>query len=174
MNSGELGQEKQTARELTEEIDRATNVVSLQERQAQSLDRGQAGNLGNRVLTYNPEVNKAELENERVREMAEIGNGLKGNAEGNVSLVGMESALLIDEREELSRENLLNELDPKRDHEAEIMAKDQTGVAKEMMAKVETMTRGNFRIMDLEVAMSKGRDRMLESFENPRRLGDRN
>lgn len=216
MNGSEVNQNShrsQSAREMTDEIEQATNLAieerDLAEQRARlggasmAAVRGMNGiengkgaaenmqtlggltsersvNLGNKILTYNPdqvarEQRQMQRDTERVREIAETESGLAGRAEEGASTVGMESAVLSGEREAQSQENLLNELDPKRDHEAQIMARDQTGVAREMATIVEGMTRnGNFRIMELEVALSKGRDRMLEAFENPRRLGDRN
>lgn len=188
MNGNETGTKPQTARDMTAEIDRAADLMIEQQREAtlkrgemtpgtvansvesgfeqpDRFDRGQAGNLGNKILTYNPE---AQMNTERVREIVASENGENSGGNG-------ESKELIKEREAWNKENLLNELDPKRDFEAQIMAKDQMGIGREMSVAVEEKTKSdNFNIMDLVIMKSKGRDRMLESFENPRRLGDMN
>lgn len=181
MNGDILGSGTPNARDLTREIERETNlaVEAEDERERGESRHQQAVNLGNKVLTYNPErVADAERqrgqEAERVREMVETENG-PGREAGEQLEPGAESELLIKEREAWNYENMLNELDPKRDREAQIMARDQMGIGREMSDLVEKFTRtDDFRIMDLVIMQSKGRDHMLESFENPRRLGDMN
>lgn len=190
MKGDQLGQEVSNARDLTREIERETNLaIEAQDEQGREVRgdgqvvsgrdgvrREQAVNLGNRVLTYNPvqvvqEEQSRGLENELVREMVGAENG----GELTALYSNQESELLTKEREAWNQENLLNELDPKRDHEAQIMAHDQMGIGREMADIVERATKiDDFKIMDLVVMQSKGRDRMLESFENPRRLGDMN
>lgn len=226
MNGDRADQSTPSARDLTREIDRETNLAieaqDMAEKEARvrgseglggakvlenggGLDSGsewatggdrdglnrlsneQAVNLGNKVLTYNPEhVVRAEGRidrgDERIREMVDAENALGGElaeSDGRKvrggEVVAQESELLVAERESWNKENLLNETDPKRDHEAEIMAHDQRGIAEGVAKQVEGVTRGNdFRIMDLVLLQSRGRDATLEAYENPRRLGDMN
>lgn len=181
MNGDTLGSSASNARDLTREIEHETNLAieAVDERERGEARRHQTVNLGNKVLTYNPErvvdtERRRARDNERVREMVETENGL-GREAGEQLDESTESELLIQEREAWNHENLLNELDPKRDHEAQIMARDQMGIGREMSNMVEKFTKtDDFKIMDLVIMQSKGRDHMLESFENPRRLGDMN
>lgn len=181
MNGDKVGQDAVNARDLTREIERETNLTveaqDMRERGAMSDE--QAINLGNKVLAYNPE-RVAHMEGEmtynaeRVREMVEAESGLTGEAVDE-GLADAENALLVAEREAWNQENLLNEVDPRRDHEAKIMAHDQRGIAEDIASRVESVMRGgDFRIMDLVLLQSKGRDSTLEAYENPRRLGDMN
>lgn len=190
MKGDQLGQEVSNARDLTREIEQETNLaIAAQDEREQEVAnqeqvvwgrdearREQTVNLGNKVLIYNPaqvvqEEQGRRLEDEQVREMVGIENG----DERKALYSNQESAILTKEREAWNQENLLNELDPKRDHEAQIMAHDQMGIGREMADMVERATKtDNFKIMDLVMMQSKGRDQMLESFENPRRLGDMN
>lgn len=200
MNGDKVGQGSVDAREMTREIERETSLaVEAQNMQElKGVNRGdlaqrqgvedahsggisneQAVNLGNKVLTYNPsKVAQVETEMGRnaeiVREMVEAENGLAGEAmQGEVA--DGESELLVAEREAWNRENLLNETDPRRDNEAKIMAHDQKGIAEDIANRVSAVTQKNdFRIMDLVLLQSKGRDATLEAYENPRRLGDMN
>lgn len=226
MNGDRADQSTPSARDLTREIDRETNLAieaqDMAEKEAGArgseelgganvsengsvldsdsawavggdrdglnrLSNEQAVNLGNKVLTYDPErVARAEGRvdrgDERIREMVDVENALGGElAEldgrkvGGSEAIAQESELLVAERESWNKENLLNETDPKRDHEAEIMAHDQRGIAEGVAKQVEVVTRGNdFRIMDLVLLQSRGRDATLEAYENPRRLGDMN
>lgn len=176
MNGDRIGQNSPgrvpNARDLTAEIDRETGLALAAQDELEHgvSDREQAVNLGNKILTYNPNQ-VSEIEQQRSREDARV----REIAEQDTQPAINDSAILSEEREAWNHENYLNELDPKRDHEAKIMAHDQRGIAQEMSELVSKATqRDDFPIMDLVLLQSKGRDRMLESFENPRRLGDMN
>lgn len=170
----EIGQERRTARELTEEIDRETDgeVFEGTRRSISEDGREEAGGRGNKILAYGAE---SARENERVREMAEIDNGYGAESRPGVSTVGEESALQIAERRAWDAENIRNEVNPTRDYEAQIMAKDQNAIAQDVAGKVDMIVRQReFRPGELEMLRMRASKSMLEAYENPYILGRRN
>ncbi len=198
----EIGQDRQTARELTEEIDRATDgaVAEMAQNEARSsqnaqmgrgmrenqdiqdaqdvralqgLGRETAGGLGGKILAYGGA--EQQRENERVYEMAEIDNGYGREMMPGVSQVGEESGRQIAEREAWDAENRRNEDNPKRDGEARIMARDQGGIARETAEQIEIQTRQRaFTVSDIEKMWLRASAAMREAYENPYKLGERN
>lgn len=185
----EIGQDRRTARELTEEIDRATDGAvaemardaqenqdiqdSQDVRALQGLGRETAGGLGGKILTYGGTEQRRE--NERVYEMAEIDNGYGREMMPGVSQVGEESGRQIAEREAWDAENRRNEDNPKRDGEARIMARDQGGIARETAEQIEIQTRQRaFTVSDIEKMWLRASAAMREAYENPYKLGERN
>lgn len=180
----ETGQSWRTAKELTEEIDRATSGVDLETEKARQRGvettetieatewRGAAEGRGNKILAYGGEQ---QLENERVEEIAEIDNGYGAEARPGVSTVGEESAVQAAERRAWDAENIRNEANPKRDYEAQIMAKDQEGIARDVLGKAEAIAgQREFRPSELERLRMRASTSMLEAYENPYILGRRN
>ena len=170
MNGSELGQRYQSAREMTEEIDQAASAEQERVQELQNLGREEAVSLGNRVLTYNPDSAAGEkiiASNEQVVAEADKENDYSG--------IGVASNVQLSERKAWDEENILNEANPKRDYEAEIAAKDQRAIANSVAEDVEKVTRGSaFQVSNLVELRSRACGPMLESYENPYRLGDGN
>lgn len=170
----EIGQDRRAAREMTEEIDRATDggVFERAAEESHELGRETAENLGGKILAYGAEQQR---KNERVYEMAEVDNGYGKEMMPGVSQVGEESGRQIAEREAWDAENRRNEDNPKRDYEAQIMARDQSGIARDMADRVEKITRQReFGVRDLEMLRLRASASMREAYENPYKLGERN
>lgn len=190
----EMGQDRKSAQELTEAIERETSQAaelaggvevsreSLGEglyynekrggvytdagEKPEYVERTKAGELGGRVLAYDAEAARNE---EYV-----LGTVARENGE-KAELSGEESSLLVAERKAWDEENQRNEDNPHRDYEAQIAAKDQRGIAEKMMNDVERMLRervGHPRALEQERGI--GVMAMLGAYENPRRIGGRN
>lgn len=136
---------------------------------------GQPEGLGRLGRLEHPSVRERE-NNERVREIAEIDNGYARNEiDPNLSSVGEESKLEVNERLADDNENLRNELSGVKDFEAQIQAKKQEDIAKAMVPQVgNLLRRKSFAVNDVIELQRVGRDQTLLSFERPRKIGDRN
>lgn len=194
MNSDALSAGTPNARDLTREIERETNLAieaqdvaehrELERAQALNLGRQAVGtdsskdiDLGNKILTYNPEqVARAEQArmqgDETIRAIAEAENSTQSQAEMSPF---DESKTQISEREAWDEENLRNEDNPNRDREAQLTAHDQKGIAQGMVNLVAKATeKSDFNIQNLEKTRWKGCNWMWENFENPVRLENLN
>ena len=193
MNSGEIGQEKLNAKATTAEIDRATDLAAeeLTESKAQALGiqrpeaypeqnsnlgRAAAGNLGNRVLTYNPDQEgKAIADTERVLRAAEIDNGY-GEAvkSGNESLVGVATELQAKEHLEEDRNMLLTEQGGNGPYAQGIMERNNKRLTNATIARVDQLiSENNYHPGKLDEIMSRSRTNFLKDVFN-RILGSRN
>ncbi len=179
MNGSELGQRNQNAREMTEEIDQATSIEVAQERpqQVNSLDRTQAGSFGNRVLTYNPDLevsNKDVLENERVREMAEAENGYARQAMENVSTIGAETKVQAREWLKEDREDVANEQGLNGPYVKNLMDRNNKRITNETVAAVDDIiSKNEYHPGQLDELMNRTRTKFLKDVFN-RILGSRN
>lgn len=178
-----MKQGAQTAREMTEEINRVTDAERVGDaagrgNMSPERARGIGGLAMGQVLTYNPEHlgQRERAENERVREIAEIDNGYARNEIApNLSSVGEESALEEAERLADDRENYLSELDPGRSFEAKIQANSQEEIAKEAAVEMGKLLRQkSFAPSALEEYRFRGMKRMMGAFAQPREFGERN
>lgn len=179
MNGSEMGQRTQSAREMTAEIDRATDVAANQQLKVQEgvsgreIGRSQAGNFGNKVLTYNPDA-QAELNNERVHEMAEIDNGYGADGADNANVVGEESRLQSAERLAEDREDVANEQGLNGNYVKNIMDRNNKRITAETVAAVDKLISDNeYRPGQLDQLMSTARTKFLKDVFN-RILGSRN
>lgn len=180
MNGSESGQRNQNAREMTEEIDRAASIeVAAQNRQQQlhALDRERAGNFGNRVLTYNPDLeisNKDVLENERVREIAEAENGFARQAMENVSTVGAETKVQAQEWLNEDREDIANEQGLNGSYVKNLMDRNNKRITSETVAAVDNIiSKNEYHPGQLDELMNRTRTKFLKDVFN-RILGSRN
>lgn len=132
----------------------------------------EASGQGERVALFSREI----AENERVREIAETDNGYARNEIApNLSSVGEEGGMEIAERLAEDRGNLQAELSPKLSFDAKIQNKNQEEIGEVMAAEVGNIARKkSFSPSELVDLRNEGTNRMLESFKNPRKIGDRN
>lgn len=181
MNGNETGRKHQSARELTAEIDRATDPV---------LARSQAGNLGSRVLTYNSELNPSELHNlddhnlgaaegqkdanvERVREMAERDDGDYAYA-NREDLTGVETQTQVAERMDEDQEDVANERGENGMYVKDIMDRNNKRITKETVAAVDSfISKHEYHPGQLDALTNKARTTFLKNVFN-RILGSRN
>lgn len=111
----------------------------------------------------------------KVEGMAERDNGYGTEYEPGVSTVGEASKLERRERAADDRENLRNEIDPKRDNEAKIMAHSQEERGKAAARwSGELLRRRNFVVSEFISEFRKEQDGMLNDFEVPHPIGSRN
>lgn len=180
MNGSELGQRGQNAREMTEEIDRAASIEAAtqnRQRQPHALDREQAGDFGNRILTYNPDLeagNKGVLENKRVREMAEAENGFARQAMENVGTVGAETKVQAQEWLKEDREDVANEQGLNGPYVKNLMDRNNKRITNEAVAAVDDIiSKNEYHPGQLDELMNRTRTKFLKDVFN-RILGSRN
>lgn len=188
MNGNEWEQGKQSARELTEEIDRATNIAveDLEKEQQRELDRGQAGTLGSKVLTYNPEASvsgvgqvltynpdqavmpaeqRVEQSNTLVRQMAAVENYGEQVLENPV-LAGAGSKRQAEERMAEDAEDLANE-EGFSPYAQNIMERNNKRITGETVARVDKMIAdNNYHPAQLEEMTNKARIVFLKDVFN--------
>lgn len=180
MNGSEMGQKSQTAREMAAEIDRATDLAAnrqknTNEREANgdALSRTQAGNLGNKVLTYNPDM-QAERNSERVHMMAELDNGYGANGTENPLAVGEESKVQVAERLGEDREDIANEQGLNGVYVKNNMDRNNKRITNETVASVDKLISDNeYNPGKLDQLMTNARTKFLKDVFN-RILGSRN
>lgn len=131
--------------------------------------------LGRQAI-FGPEQPSFEQANANlVKEMAEQDNGYGNEYESGVSTVGEESRREQREHRAEDDENLRNEIDPKRDSEAKIMARSQEERGRLVASGAgRFLSRKNYLPSEMLSWYQEQRNAMLLDFENPRRLGDRN
>lgn len=178
MNSGEVGQQKLNAKMTTEEIDRATDLAAkeLTESKARALARSEAGNLGNRILTYNPEQEaKIITDTEQVTEKTEIDNGYEVAARsGNENLVGVETGIQIKDHLEEDRDMVRTEQGDNGPYAQNIMERNNKRLTKATVAKVDRLiSEKNYHPGELDEMMNRSRMNFLKDVFN-RILGSRN
>ncbi len=181
MNGNETGPKHQSAREMTAEIDRATEP---------GLTRAQAGNLGSRVLTYNPDQNLSEPNNfvnhelntaehesdanaERVREIAEHDDGDYTYANSE-DLIGVETKTQVAERIDEDREDIANEQGKNGVYVKDIMDRNNKRITKETVAAVDGfISKHEYHPGQLDILTNRARTTFLKDVFN-RILGSRN
>lgn len=187
MDNIEQGRERGRARDLTAEIDRATDLVVAQERE--DLRQGRLENT---------EKSEGQIpEREQVQRMGwqVIGGGQLERSSGDLrggsltpaeevardeqeltraeDFVGTESQLQIAERIKDDDEDARNEAGEGLGFENRIVAKNQEGVARLVTPEVDKMVnQKSFRPSDMERLYRDGVNAMLGIFN--RRIGDRN
>lgn len=188
MDNGRV--QKIRAKELTEQINQATDLGLVAGAEGQSFGgvtsveqrpvaRERAQQLGWQVLdggksksANNAEQVAAEIVDfEAAQEIARDQMELEHLAE----FVGDETPLQIDERLKNQQENSLNEIDPKRDFEAETVARSQEKIARTAMDEVERLLREKqvYPGKIVEIWRKRG-DAVLNSYENPHPIGKGN
>ncbi len=164
-----------TAREMTEEIDQATSFEALQRNNEvgrDALERERAGSLGNRVLTYNPQL--AQEQNTRVQEMVETENGLSETAMERPNLVGEESKVQVAERAAEDAEDVANELGLNGRYVEGLMKRNGERITNQTVEAVDKLIAENeARPGRLDQLANKARTAFLKDVFN-RILGSRN
>lgn len=177
MNGDARDRERLDAREMTEEIDRATDFEVLQqnEREANVLGRERAGNIGSRVLTYNPQNPQLMQEQERrVQEMAEAENGFSAEALEQPNMIGVESKVQVAEREAEDAEDVANELGLNGRYVEGLMKRNGERITDQTVAAVDKMIAENEAHPGrLDQLANKARTTFLKDVFN-RILGSRN
>lgn len=170
----EIGQARRTAKELTEEIEQATNMAAGEfvDEKAQNsgdnlasggIERGRAGVLGGKVLNNNLENGEA-----RVLEMVAHENGERAE------LSGEESELLVRERLAEDREDIDNELGRNGRYVQNIMSRNSEEITTNVMTATDALTRQtSFRPNQLDLEVAQERTKYLKNVFN-RILGSRN
>lgn len=194
MDNGRV-QQRVNAREMTVEIDRATDLAIAAGAEGLSTERS----------GFAPE--QAEPKNEAAaRERAKQmgwqvidGGKVARNAEGvprgpemdtpdyeaaqeilrdedelvnSTDYVGVETPLQVDERLQREMENLQNEDDPKRDLEARIAHESQEKIARETMVEVnKIVNHKQFSPLELVRLHRKMGNMVLNSYEDPHPIG---
>lgn len=184
------GQRKISAKELTAEIDQATDLALVAEQaaaletsreQVEKIGRQALGNgdvqariqphsaeIGAQAIYSTVQVDGNAAEREAARELAQDEDKL----EHSVDYVGTESSLQRQERQAGDQENLKNELDPKRDFEAEIASRGQEELAREAMAMVDDLLKEKqVSPAELERVWRRMGDAVLGSYEVPHLIG---
>lgn len=181
---------KISAKELTEQINQATDLGLAVGAEGQSFGepmpvgpapvaRERAQQLGWQVLDGGKnelisnaervatEIADFEATQEIVRDEMEL--------EHPEEFVGDETPLQIKERLQNQQENSLNEIDPRRDAEAETVARSQEKIAQTAMGEVESLLKEKqvFPGKIVEIWRKRG-DAVLNSYENPHPIGKGN
>lgn len=184
MNGGDIEQKEQMLeapqtsqmmqRERAVELGRSVDIA-LQELESEQqlgqergVDRERAGNLGGKVLTYNPENTAMETSAERsvaesnqaVREMAAIEN-YGEQVLSNPNLAGTESELQIKERIAADQEDIANEngFSP---YAQRIMERNNERLTKETVMGVDRMiAENNFHPAQLDKKTNEARAEFL-------------
>lgn len=187
MDNIEQGREWRQARDLTEEIDRATDFVVAQERA--SAERGQLENtekpegritgreqaqrMGWQVMGGDQrERSIGDLKGERLTPAGEVGRDERELTQAE-EFVGTESRLQITERIGEDEEDARNEAGEGLGFENRIVAKNQEGVARTVTLGVDkVVAQKSFRPSDLEKLYREGVNSILKVFN--RKIGDRN
>ena len=170
MNNGSQSREKVRARDLTAEIDRATDLavpvgvedtrrqeaMSAMQAEAEARSTEQPVGFGKEILSAVGEVARDERELTQAQEF-----------------VGEESKIQTRERLADDLEDARNEAGEGLGFENRIVAKNQEGVARMVGPEVEKMvSQKSFRVSDLERIYRHGVNTTLGIFG--RRIGDRN
>ncbi len=170
MNNGSQSREKVRARDLTAEIDRATDLavpvgvedtrrqeaMSAMQAEAEARSMEQPVGFGREILSAVGEVARDERELTQAQEF-----------------VGEESRIQTEERLADDLEDARNEAGEGLGFENRIVAKNQEGVARMVGPEVEKMvSQKSFRVSDLERIYRHGVNTTLGIFG--RRIGDRN
>ncbi len=177
MSSKSLSQLRHDAMELTREIDQATDAaVNTQQEQPNLMNRERAGQLGGKILTYNPNQlpEKEAYEAERVKEIAEIDNGYVQKDLENPNLVGAETEVQVKERLAEDREDIENESGVNGEYVKNLMERNNkrlTDEAVQMVDRVISKNEYHPNVLDREV--NNYRRRFLKEVFN-RILGSRN
>lgn len=187
------------ARELTAEIDRATDVArgdavteemqgiqsgvqnglngafsgpGMTSEQAQTLGRGAIfGGAGEERVMYGGEDATPGANEALDIAAAELSEDLN-RVENPEEFVGNESGIQHREYVEQDRENAENEIHPERSLEAKVAYRRQEDVAKQVAPEVEKMMRHDFALRDLTRMYRNGVNEMAGLFE--RNVGGRN
>lgn len=193
MNSGEVGQQKLNAKMTTEEIDRATDLAAeelteskaqalgvqqpeAQQGQGSSFGRAAAGNLGNRILTYNPNQEaKVIADTEQIIKTAEIDSGYGEVVKsGNESLVGVATEVQAKEYLDEDRNMLLTEKGDNGPYAQGIMERNNKRLTNTTIARVDQLiSENNYHPGKLDEIMNRSRTNFLKDVFN-RILGSRN
>lgn len=190
MNGNEAGQNTQNARQMTEEIDRLTDLATEEQHRhieqtrggELSLNRDQASNLGNRVLTYNPEQqglrsnldSNTDLNTERVQQIAEADAGYQSEAKVNFDPTGAETPVQSQEWLAEDREDIENELGLNGKYVKRIMDRNQKNLTAEAVEVVDKIiSKNNYHPNQLDEAANSLRTSFLKDVFN-RILGSRN
>lgn len=190
MNGNEAGQNAQNARQMTEEIDRLTDLATEEQHGhneqtrggESSLNRDQASNLGSRVLTYNPERNdsrpdfspNAGLNTERVQQIAEADAGYQPETRVNFDPTGTETPVQSQEWLAEDREDIENELGLNGKYVKRIMDRNQKNLTAEAVEVVDKIiSKNNYHPNQLDEAANSLRTSFLKDVFN-RILGSRN
>lgn len=185
MNGNEAGQNVKNAQQMTEEIDRLTDLETERRFEGAEqlspdrhvLNRNQAGNLGNRVLTYNPdqnETNSLDLNTERVQQIAEVDTGYSRAAMENPDLAGAETKVQSQEWLAEDREDIENELGLNGKYVKNIMDRNQKNLTAETVDVVDKIiSKNNYHPSQLDEAVNSLRTNFLKDVFN-RILGSRN
>lgn len=169
-------------RELTEEIDRSTDLTApeLSESKSREFSREQAGNIGGKVLTYNPDqlANPTEQMNiantEHIREMTEVENGYGAQAMEKASLIGAETEIQAQERLAEDREDIANEQGLNGSYVKKIMDSNNKRITHDTVDAVDRMiSRHDYHPGQLDELMTQNRTTFLKDVFN-RILGSRN
>lgn len=170
MNNGSQGREKVRARDLTAEIDRATDLavpvgvedtrrqeaMSAMQAEAEARSMEQPVGFGREILSAVGEVARDERELTQAQEF-----------------VGEESRIQTEERLADDLEDARNEAGEGLGFENRIVAKNQEGVARMVAPEVDKLVnQKSFRVSDLERIYRHGVNTTLGIFG--RRIGDRN
>lgn len=148
-----------SAKELTQEIDQATDWAVMGEAES-SVAQGTAPGISQEAAR---EVLQA-AEREIARDEDEL-----VHAE---DYVGEETAVQTRERLASEQENLLNEEDPDRDSEAKRMHQTQEKIAGQAMTQVDELMKNKVvSPADIEGVWREFGNRVLESYENPHPIG---
>ncbi len=200
MNGSEVGQNKLNAKEFSKDIDLATDLTAAElsaskakalglenangvpDSQGNSLNgynptqpmsREQAGGLGNRIITFNPEQNPAEvqrdiLDNERVQRMAEIDNGYAEAAKTNSEdLIGVESKTQAKERQEAERYILASEQGQNGQYTKNLMDRNRKRITNETVAAVDKLiSDNNYHPGQLDRLLMQSRTNFLKDVFN--------
>lgn len=194
MNNGRV-QQGVNAREMTAEIDRATDLAVAAG--AEELSATQANLVPEQIGAIDPAVAR-----ERAKQMGwQVIDGGKvaGNTEtvsrgseidipgseavqeilrdedelvNSTEYVGVETPLQVDERLAREQENLQNEDDPRRDFEARVAHESQEKIARETMIEVnKIVNHKQFSPIELVRLHRKMGNMVLNSYEDPHPIG---
>lgn len=194
MNNGRV-QQGVNAREMTAEIDRATDLAMAAGAEGRSAGRSN-------FVPEQVEAEDTETARERAKQMGwQVIDGGKvvENAEtvlrgpevdtpdfeaaqeilrdedelvNSTDYVGVETPLQVDERLQREMENLKNENDPSRDFEARIAHESQEKIARETMIEVnKIVNHKQFSPLELVRLHRKMGNMVLNSYEDPHPIG---
>lgn len=165
---------KMSAKELTQMIDQETSVADWRVLDANRPDEtivGQEAQMAERMAQDMGQVAEQLINTEARQELKLDQDELEHPEES----VGDETELQINERLAGEKENFLNEINPKRDADAERVAGSQQAIAQVAMREVERLM-GEKQMSPakiMEIWRKQG-DMVLNSFENPHPIGKGN
>lgn len=183
---GQAGNLAQAENWADNQVAEDRRVIAEDRRTMAQPGMNQAAELGRSAIFSNAETNVGNLEGgnggmaerrdeAKVEGVAERDNGYGTEYEPGVSTVGEASKLERRERAADDQENLRNEIDPKRDNEAKIMARSQEERGKAAARwSGELLRRRNFVVSEFISEFRKEQDGMLNDFEVPHPIGSRN